>query len=385
MAQTNGHSNGHSEPDWTDFVHTGPGTLAGQYLRKFWQPVFRVQDLKPGQAAPIRVMGEDLTLYRGENGTSHVLAFRCAHRGTQLSTGWVEGNNLRCRYHGWMYDPTGQCVQQPAEAAPFCEKVQIRSYPSQEYLGFVFVYLGEGEAPLLPRYRSMEAEGELQVTLHYRDCNYFNNMDNAVDELHHYFVHWNRRVPVPEQVIPRISASETEYGLRIALQRPDQGREWVWHFHMPSTLQMNTSDTDQSVHWRVPVDDEHHLIPTATLTPPGGARRGAASEEHDPAEVSKQIAEVGQAIRAGKLTIEDIDLRGGSYFPVGDDVTQLGQGVIAERQQERLGSSDAAVILLRNLWRRELRALAEGRPLKEWRQPAEPLLATPRFETIPGR
>src|SRR5204862_7802724 len=126
------------EPEWTDFVHTGPGTLAGRYLRLFWQPVFRSQDVAAGRAMPIRVMSEDLTLYRGEGGGLHVLDFRCAHRGTQLSTGWVEGDTIRCRYHGWQYDGAGQCVGQPAEPAPFCEKVRIRSYPVQEYLGLIF-------------------------------------------------------------------------------------------------------------------------------------------------------------------------------------------------------------------------------------------------------
>lgn len=385
MVHTDEHGNGSGEADWTDFAHTGPSTLAGRYLRTFWQPVFRTQDLPPGKAVPLRVMSEDLTLYRGQTGAPHVLAFRCAHRGTQLSTGWVEGDNIRCRYHGWMYDPSGQCVQQPAEVAPFCERVQIRAYPAQEYLGFVFVYIGEGEAPPLPRYPAMESEGELQPTLHYRGCNYFNNMDNAIDELHHYFVHWNRRRPVAEQVIPRISGEETEYGIRISMRRPDEDRAWVWHYHMPGILQMNTSDTDQSVHWRVPVDDESHIIPTCTLTPPGGRRLRQEPGEADPVEVSRKIAEVGQAIRAGRLTIEDIDLGGGSYFPIGDDVTQLGQGIIADRQHERLGSSDAALILFRNIWKRELRALADGRPLTEWKHPAGELLATPRFETIPGR
>jgi 5,5'-dehydrodivanillate O-demethylase len=228
----------------------------------------------------------------------------------------------------------------------------------------------------------MEGEGTLQVTLHYRGCNYFNNMDNAIDELHHYFVHWNRRKPVAEQVIPRISGEETEYGIRISMQRPDEERAWVWHYHMPGILQMNTSDTDQSVHWRVPVDDETHLIPTTTFVPTGSEPRRRSADE-DPAEASRKIAEVAEEIRAGRLTIDDIEL-GGSYFPIGDEVTQVGQGLIADRQQERLGSSDAALILFRNLWRRELRALAEGRPLTRWTQPSEPLLATPRFEPIVG-
>lgn len=364
---------------WRDFVHTGPSTLAGRYLRMFWHPVCRSSDLPRGRTAPLRIMNDDLTLYRGQDGATHALAFRCAHRGTQLSTGWVEGDNLRCRYHGWMYDPSGQCVQQPAEPAPFCEKVRIRAYPTQEYLGLVFLYMGEGQAPPLRRFPELEGEGELEVTLHHRDCNYFNNMDNAVDELHHFFVHWNRRMPVSEQVIPQIKGEETEYGIRITLTRPEEDRTWAWHFLMPTTLHLNMTGGYQSLHWRVPIDDETHLIPTTTLIPPGVERRRVESaREDDPVEVSRQISEVGRTIRAGKMTIEDVDLAG-AYFPIGDDVTQLGQGAISDREHERLGASDVGVILLRNLWTRELRALAEGRPLTEWKHATEPLLATARF------
>src|SRR6266508_3162130 len=136
--------------DYTDLVHTGPGTLAGRYLRRFWQPVWRSEDLKSGEAVPIRIMSEDFTLYRGEGGPAHVLPFRCAHRGTQLSTGWVEGDTLRCFYHGWRYDGAGQCVEQPGEDASFTQKVKLRSSPAQEYLGLVFVYFGEGDPPPLP-------------------------------------------------------------------------------------------------------------------------------------------------------------------------------------------------------------------------------------------
>ncbi|MBM2811513.1 MAG: hypothetical protein HW416_2272 [Chloroflexi bacterium] len=105
---------------WNDFAHAGPGTLAGRYMRRFWHPVYRSEDLNPGRTVPLRIMSEDLTLYRGDSGTVHALAFRCAHRGTQLSTGWVEGDTLRCFYHGWRYDGSGQCVEQPAEPEPFC-------------------------------------------------------------------------------------------------------------------------------------------------------------------------------------------------------------------------------------------------------------------------
>ena len=105
--------------DFEDFDHTGPGTLMGRYLRRFWQPVHIASDLLVGWAKPVRVMSEDFTLYRGESGTPYLVEFRCAHRSTQLSVGWITGETINCRYHGWSYDGTGQCVSQPAETNPF--------------------------------------------------------------------------------------------------------------------------------------------------------------------------------------------------------------------------------------------------------------------------
>src|SRR6266545_4755876 len=133
MIATNGRT--HREDslrDNADFDHTGPGTLAGRYLRLFWQPVFVAEDLKPGRPLPIRIMDEEFTLYRGESGACHLVAPRCIHRGTLLSTGWVEGDCIRCFYHGWKYDGAGQCVEQPAEDAGFASKVRIRGYPTEE-------------------------------------------------------------------------------------------------------------------------------------------------------------------------------------------------------------------------------------------------------------
>jgi 5,5'-dehydrodivanillate O-demethylase len=257
--------------------------------------------------------------------------------------------------------------------------VRIRSYPTQEYLGLVFVYLGEGEAPPLRRYPELEGEGHLDVTLHYRACNFFTNTENAVDQLHHYFVHWQRRSPVGEQVIPRLRAEETEYGIRITLNQPGEAESWSWHYHMPNASQLNSSDLDQRVHWKVPIDDESHLVAATGLITAGSRRpRAERTREQDPFEFHERVSGVSAAILSGRQTVEDVDI-GELYFPVGDDVTQLGQGAIADREHERLGSSDAGIILLRSLWRRDLRALAEGRPVTDWRHPAGPLLATPRL------
>src|SRR5437879_4991968 len=107
-----------------EFAYTGPGMLAGRYLRMFWQPVYVSKELEPGQAVPLHILDEDFTLYRGATGVAHVLDPRCAHRGTQLSTGWVEDDCIRCFYHGWKYDGSGACVEQPAEDSGFAAKVR---------------------------------------------------------------------------------------------------------------------------------------------------------------------------------------------------------------------------------------------------------------------
>src|SRR5215208_457002 len=173
MAATNGSSKtSYMEADYTDFAHTGPGTLAGRYLRRFWQPVYLGRELQIGHARPIRIMSEDFTLYRGESGQVHLLAYRCAHRGTQLSTGWVEGDCIRCFYHGWKYDHTGQCVDMPAENAAFPAKVCIRSYPLEEYLGFVFAYLGDDQPPAFTRWPEFEGDDKgLHPSCVPRACN----------------------------------------------------------------------------------------------------------------------------------------------------------------------------------------------------------------------
>src|SRR6185436_19140681 len=156
------------------FEQAGPGTPAGRYLRRFWQPVYHSADLKPGRPVPLRILGESFALYRGETGGVHLVEPRCPHRGTLLSSGRVEGEDLRCFYHGWKFDSTGQCIEQPAEESFFAKNVCIKSWPVREYLGFVFAYLGEGAPPELPQFPAFERfDGLLEVDSYLRECNYF--------------------------------------------------------------------------------------------------------------------------------------------------------------------------------------------------------------------
>jgi 5,5'-dehydrodivanillate O-demethylase oxygenase subunit len=367
--------------DEINFVHTGPGTIAGRYLRRFWQPVYVAERLKAGQAMPIRIMGEDFTLYRGASGAPYVVDFRCAHRGTQLSIGWVEGECIRCFYHGWKYDGAGQCVEQPAEGESFAAKVKIRSYPAREYLGLVFAFFGEAEAAPFRRYPQLEAEGVLDVSSYSRQCNYFNALENGVDQAHVPFTHaksnftrfglnWD---------IPKITAEETDYGVAMYGTRAN-GIARVNHYLMPNVLYIKGSPDEaaemwrDAFAWRVPIDDVSHAsfnISMLHIT-------GAAVERYREQRRQRQAAlaalpgarEMADRVLAGKLSIHDIEDRP-DIVNIQDHVAQEGQGAIPERDTERLGRSDRAIILMRKIWLRELRALSEGQPLKNWFLPEE--------------
>src|SRR5258708_16736404 len=113
--------------DWTardraprlefDLARSGPDTPGGRFMRRFWLPVMRAEDLPKGQAKPIRVKSEDFALYRGASGHAQVIDYRCPHRAAQMHLGWVEGDDIRCVYHGWKFDFPAQGLRQPAEKA----------------------------------------------------------------------------------------------------------------------------------------------------------------------------------------------------------------------------------------------------------------------------
>lgn len=367
-------------PEWEDFVHTGPGTLAGRYLRMFWHPIARLEDLKPGWTKPVRLMGEDFTLYRGESGAPHLVAFRCAHRATQLSAGWVEGDDLRCYYHGWKYDPAGHCLEQPGELEPFCSKIRIAGYPTEAYLGMVFIYLGEGQAPPLPEYPEIaDDEGLLEVWREDVPCNYFNRLDNAADHVHVSFVHNNRNGK--GQNIPfYLEVQETDYGYMCNDHPPGTDLPSRPHnrFQMPNLSYLYLGAKERALEegrriaamWRVPVDDENHVVLGAQRVQVFGEKREKYQERLHEARLQQErftIADMARAVLDGQMRTDDI--APGHWWDsssVQDAVTMVGQDAIAHRELEHLGRSDVGVIFLRDLYRRELRALAEGRPLKQW-------------------
>jgi 5,5'-dehydrodivanillate O-demethylase oxygenase subunit len=353
-----------------DLTSTGPGTLAGRFIRRFWQPVYRSEDLMAGEAKPVRILSEDFTLYRGQGGTAHAVGYRCAHRGVQLSSGFVEGDTIRCLYHGWRYDADGSCVERPG-AEGTGRGISIRSYPTQEYLGLVFVYLGEGEAPPLPRYPRVEGEGVRDVTIDVFPCNFYCSLEN--DSFHLTFTHRDIMAARGVTGIPEVWGEESDWGIACYERWPNRDNVQVTHKGMPNVNYIvpvaiiAAKGTRHALHvsWRVPIDDQTHAQIRVNLTTVTGKDAEAllASRPADFYERS-DIRRLGDLILAGKLNLHQ--LKHTHIEAIQDYCSQVGMGSVETREDERLAKSDAVTVLLRRLWRRELEALAEGRPLKKW-------------------
>jgi len=365
----------------SDFVYTGPETLAGRYMRMFWQPVCRSDDLAAGRAVPLRIMNEDFTLYRGRSGTPFVVGPRCAHRRAQLSVGRVEDDCIRCFYHGWKYNGGGRCVDQPAEPVGFTKGVRIASYPTREYLGLIFAYFGGGRQPELPRFPEFEAEGVLEIEMFVRACNYFNGLDNACDPLHVFFTHQDARMKVD---VRSIAADESEFGVTIKTSRSKRSGIRLNLFGMPNVALLRLPPIDKNetswrefASWRVPVDDEHYVSFNLNLIHLTGkkADRFRQKRAEKVARSRTSTTEMAAQVLAGKATVDDFSTKAPDIVRLQDDVVLTAQGVIPDRENEYLGRSDTGVVLLRQIWQRELAALAAGEQLKKWTRPAN-LVAT---------
>ena len=194
-----------------------PGTPMGELFRRYWHPIAATAELDDHPTKDVRILGEDLVLYKDKSGTLGLIERFCPHRRVDLSYGIPEEHGLRCMYHGWMMDETGQCVEQPFEETVhpdgrFKEKVKVAGYPVQSYGGLVFAYLGPAPAPLLPHWETFEWEGGWSdIGIVELPCNWLQCMENSMDPVHLEWLHgyWGVRQQQDKAVRMGLAEADT--------------------------------------------------------------------------------------------------------------------------------------------------------------------------------
>jgi phthalate 4,5-dioxygenase oxygenase subunit len=374
-------------------TRTGPDTPGGALLRRYWQPVALAEELPAnGAPLPVRVMSEDLVLFRDDQGQLGLLGRHCSHRRADLSYGRVENGGLRCLYHGWLYDRRGNCLEQPCEPVTkrFCEKVHHPAYPCHEQAGIIFAYMGPDESPLLPGYEPLLAPpGHVLVTKIFHECNYFQANEGNLDPSHVSYLH--RQADVPENLkrpvegsdgklplalyeadmAPEIDAEETDYGVRIfSTRHANKGRTFfrVTNFVLPNkaTIPGPMSGDGYNLYWHVPIDDTSHWRYDIVY------RRSAPMEGKDNERNQEILDELtpdykpkrskGNRYLQDRESMKTWSFSGmGRIFNVQDTAIVEGSGPIVDRTREFLGPSDRAIIAARRQVLRAIRDVEAGR------------------------
>jgi 5,5'-dehydrodivanillate O-demethylase oxygenase subunit len=351
-------------------TQTGPGTPMGNLLRRYWFPISTVQELDVEPVQPVRLLCENLTLYRNDRGDMGLVAERCPHRGASLTYGIPEDEGIRCPYHGWLFNDEGRCLEQPAEptSSTFHNRIRIPAYPVQEMGGLIWAYLGPQPAPLLPRY-------DLFVSDRYRrdigitrlPMNWVQAMENSLDPVHLEYLHggytnyvMKRQGKPPAAKIlhhERIAFDVFEFGIskrRLLEGQSEDVDDWVVGHPIlfPNILAVGESRSP-GFQVRVPVDDTNtlHYWYNAVLREPA-----------EPEQTEIPVWENPYKHENGRLTVETVNGQ--------DMMAWLTQGPISDRTTERLGTSDKGVILYRSVLLEQIEKVQRGEdPLAVIRDP----------------
>lgn len=346
-----------------ELTEVGPGSPMGELLRRYWHPVGLADDAS-SQPRPVRVLGEDLILFRNGRGRAGLLHPRCAHRGASLFYGRVEEAGIRCCYHGWLFDADGRCLEQPCEPSLGVGRNTIRqpAYPVEERYGLIFGYLGPPERqPILPRYDVLETlePGEF---IEADDssigsggpaivpCNWLQHFENVLDPFHVPILHGSfsgAQFIAEMAVMPNVRFEDTERGVRSLQRRAvEQGEHRrITEAVLPTVRAV--ADPRQLegrcslLGWVLPIDDTSFRIYSAGRVRAAGALKAIRSRFQ------------------GKLW-QDLTEEEHQLLP-GDYEAQVGQGPITLHSEEHLVSSDRGIAMLRRMFRRQLDALAADR------------------------
>ncbi len=381
-------------------VHTGPGTPGGKLMRRYWHPVALSEELPPdGAPLPIRILSEDLVLFRDEAGRPGLLQRHCPHRCADLSFARIEDGGLRCLYHGWLFDVAGNCLEQPGEPADstYKDEVKALSYPCHEAGGLIFTYMGGGAAPEMPDYEFLNV-GEAHRFLHRSDleCNYLQSLEGNIDPVHLSYLHRPhkradaRAVPgsddksadmyYAEDRAPRLDLERTEYGIRIFSVRgsgPENQYVRVTNFIMPNSAaivgQEGRINEGYAVHWHVPIDDSHNMRFDLTINRvrPIDKEKYRSREANLLSPDGTERRRLSNRYYQDRAAMKTENFTGmGRSFNVHDAYASESQGPIHDRTRENLATSDRIIVQARRQLLEGIEAVEAGRePLGVVRDP----------------
>ncbi len=361
-------------------TQVGRGTPMGELMRRYWHPIAAADELSKDWTKRVRLLGEDLVLFRDRQGRRGLIAEHCPHRRASFAYGVPTQDGIRCPYHGWEFSAQGKCLNQPNESADNCafrDKVATDAYPVEELGGMLFAYLGPEPRPLLPRFDGFVVKGAIRLlgrTL--LPINWLQAMENSVDPVHTEWLHGHHYefVKETEGVQVAISAHhekidfrEFEYGMtkhRLLTGHSEEGDDWkIGHpIVFPTMLAVGNGDAHLRSYVfqiRVPVDDENtmHMWYHAYVPPAGAIVPPHLLEKVHTHEVPYKDAQ-------GKYIVDFID---------GEDMMAwISQGTVADRSLENLGTSDRGVVMFRRMLKREMTKVENGEdPMGVVRDPAK--------------
>ena len=337
----------------------GPHTPCGNLLRRYWQAVCPVAEITPARPKKrIRILGEDLLVYRSAEGELVCIEEHCSHRNVSLYRGFIEEGGIRCCYHGWKFDCSGKCVERPFETADAPPAADMKTYPVTKLGGMLFVYMGPGAPPVLPRWDVLVREDRRRsiLVMPTHDCNWLQIQENTVDSVHSYYLHGhsarlddlelNRdgRGAFYYRTITGYDWRTCDLGVEKVLQYSDEPSIEVRPpLIFPNVLRIPEGPRE-ALHFRIPIDDEHTRIIHVELLP-------ANSGEPLPADQTPFVIEPDGPIG------DDVIL---DTFYLQDRVAWETQGAIADRTHEVLGASDRGIVLFRRMLAEQIDRVERG-------------------------
>jgi 5,5'-dehydrodivanillate O-demethylase len=359
-------------------TRVAPGTPAGALLRRYWHPVATLPELTPAiPTKHVRILGEDLVLFRDTSGRVGLLADHCAHRGASLLYGRVEERGIACAYHGWLYDTEGNCLECPAEPAGsrFHLTVRQRAYPVQAYCGLYWAYLGPLPAPVLPTYDCFAAYPVKTVEeVPVVDCNWLQVVENTADQIHAFILHQDvgsnmeKRRGDPTlnttrgQIDQLVSLDywEVPFGIKRREVRQN-GYDLTNFLVFPTTLRIYNFFAV-----KVPIDDTHTRLYNIYVDAPDGPEAPASrGSERDPErgaqwEVAYLMAADADAAKHPADAVHPAARYRMDRLRFQDIMALETQGPVADRTAERLATSDRGIGVLRSMLLREIDRVQQG-------------------------